>query len=935
MEAAAKKLDVLSQRILPPNPHYLSFSASWRHPSQPEDEAAADPRTATRRFEEWNQPRLQYPTFLSDTERGLLLTRSYHDMREEPTKPLPRDVTALLRGATGTGEKKKLSLSDYRNKKTVVAAQASTPNLAAAKQKESERAMPPTNASTGAPMGAATGTTAMPPTHGARPYQDPRRSDGPSRPRDSNVSSASARLKTIPEARTESRLPPKPASLPPRPPSPLGKRRMPDHDDERLQKRPRPDDRRPWDDRMQRDRDEASRRKDRGPPPPRDRDHRNYRDVPVHKDDRGNPSSSHPSGRPPLKGPANPGPRRPSPARPPRRPSLTGNNANSSRDTVVKSEATTTKSGAATTKSEAATAKSGAAITKSEAVTTKSEAATTKSEAVTTKSEAATAKSGAAITKSGAATTKSFVPPLLSPLHLSFESREKEKRIRAEEDDAKVKKEKERKRRDDSQHGSAPSKPKKLESTAPAAAKKPRPTVSIPPLLSPTLPPVIEAELKRRKKTTAEASEEPSRPGRDAVSTKKRPAATRDVEDDVKAVPTAGKKLGHCRRLLVVLQVPKHLRAAFAKIVGPKPEPKAESKSESKRTSHGQADRDLDRKPRAGSDEAAGSSMTRKRPNGAAEGADAPAAKRPRSSDQGTATARPKHGSPSTPSKKTTAMSRVSSSNSLTRTPTAAITTSTPSASAPAPASASTDRRPNGTDKAPLKGENPEAKILRDKEEKFMAIGKHLKHEADPILQEHRSDTLLGLRNTPRELKVKRGYVLSLESIIAFMLGFHARNTRLAMYNQAGDMHGWHTMFPLMECLLQEMQRMELPNQQPLHAMLLLFFGILLEELIKCPYQCEGLPPPGPSEMAVMAQQERRKVKTWGQVRQMYAGVRDARMRVDVKPWSTVDDVAEGALRVLKLWCREEGIEWVESRAVRENWPVVRAATGQGQNSRR
>lgn len=205
MEAAAKKLDVLSQRILPPNPHYLSFSASWRQPSQPEDEAAADPRTATRRFEEWHQPRLQYPTFLSDTERGLLLTRSYHDMREEPPKPLPRDVTALLRGATGTGEKKKLSLSDYRNKKTVVAAQASTPNLAAAKQKESERSMPPTNGPTGAPMGTATATTVMPPAHGARPYQDPRRSDGPSRPRDSNVSSASARLKPIPEARTESR----------------------------------------------------------------------------------------------------------------------------------------------------------------------------------------------------------------------------------------------------------------------------------------------------------------------------------------------------------------------------------------------------------------------------------------------------------------------------------------------------------------------------------------------------------------------------------------------------------------------------------------------------------------------------------------------------------------------------------------------------------
>jgi len=189
MEAAAKTVEVLSKRILPEKPHHLSFSPTWRHRSHPEDDETAESRVAKRRFEEWHNTRLQYLTFLSEADRGTLLTRSYYDMREEPSKPVPREVSALSKGIS-TGEKKKLSLSDYKNKKTGLVASASPPEAALARRKESERALPP-------PSSSATLTPATLHADGGKPYQEPRRLDGPSRTRDSDALSASVKTKPI------------------------------------------------------------------------------------------------------------------------------------------------------------------------------------------------------------------------------------------------------------------------------------------------------------------------------------------------------------------------------------------------------------------------------------------------------------------------------------------------------------------------------------------------------------------------------------------------------------------------------------------------------------------------------------------------------------------------------------------------------------------
>lgn len=100
MDGAAKRIKLVAQRILPHEPHHLSLSPDRRYP-----EADAW---------QWRNSPLQYTTFLSDVDRGALLTRPYYDMREEPEPKL----NAL--SAPRTEPKKalnKMSFKDYKRQK--------------------------------------------------------------------------------------------------------------------------------------------------------------------------------------------------------------------------------------------------------------------------------------------------------------------------------------------------------------------------------------------------------------------------------------------------------------------------------------------------------------------------------------------------------------------------------------------------------------------------------------------------------------------------------------------------------------------------------------------------------------------------------------------------------------------------------------------------
>ncbi|KAM0277911.1 hypothetical protein ACHAQH_005454 [Verticillium albo-atrum] len=103
MDAAAKKVQVLAHSALPDRPYHLARTIDKRYRVPPEN--------LRLREEEEVRP-LQYMTLLSDVDRGLLLTRPYYDMREEPSNPhaAKEAVAKVDRKVT------KLSLSDYKNK---------------------------------------------------------------------------------------------------------------------------------------------------------------------------------------------------------------------------------------------------------------------------------------------------------------------------------------------------------------------------------------------------------------------------------------------------------------------------------------------------------------------------------------------------------------------------------------------------------------------------------------------------------------------------------------------------------------------------------------------------------------------------------------------------------------------------------------------------
>jgi hypothetical protein len=99
MDGAAKNAHKEAKRILPDHPHHLSLSFDRRFPKP-------DAWWFTGR----SGP-LQYMTYISAAQRGILTTRAAFEISDELPPPMPTKVLAKGEG------KKKLSLLDYQNRK--------------------------------------------------------------------------------------------------------------------------------------------------------------------------------------------------------------------------------------------------------------------------------------------------------------------------------------------------------------------------------------------------------------------------------------------------------------------------------------------------------------------------------------------------------------------------------------------------------------------------------------------------------------------------------------------------------------------------------------------------------------------------------------------------------------------------------------------------
>ncbi|KAJ4254903.1 hypothetical protein NW762_009701 [Fusarium torreyae] len=758
MEAATKTVQQLTQRILPEKPHHLSYSPDWRYHIPANESRQKHP-------EEWDNTRLQYSTLVSEADRGVLLTRSYYDMRVEPPKPVPRDVGILAKG----GEKKKLSLSDYKNKKTSgVTSDTSTPEPPSAKKRELERAS-------------------------AEPRSVPEiRKPDSQRQRDPHPDTKPQKPRELPVV--DMRLPPKPPSLPPRPVSPDSRKRSANVDDDhRSQKRHRSDMPRAGDDRPRPARDEPPRRKDRDSLAPSD--------IPPR--DKPTSSSSLSNGRSVLKGANASSARNPSPAGRARGDSVNGvrpGASGSTRGTPAK----------------------------------------------------------------GDNASRSSVPPLLSPLHLSWDSQNS-----ADKADK-------RRAREDAVDTTRPSKPKKLEPPPPkprndtARDKSP---LRLPALLSPTLPSALEAELSRRKvssKTTESKAhddrdkDEPSEKrgeDRHKSTTARKAPVEQEEEEEEDSSPRERK------RLIVTLRISKRMRLSFKRILALPP--KRRERSESTEAPAPQA---------------------KKRPATTENTGDTIAVKRPRMPSVSSLPP-----PPSTPSKKgTTAMSRVSSSNSQAHTPgDTVMVTPVPPGSSDRPAT-------NGTDAT--RGDKADHRAVFEKHVRFSTLGRRLKHEGDVANQ--RCNKLASSGDTRGSDSSRRHYyALAVESTVAFMTSFHLLNVSRNLQHKSSDPTGWSSLIKMVDYLQKETRR-DMRRYQPIYALVLILQAITVDEFIKSFSNYEHI-----SKEELFLHQAIR-YRNWPLVREAYDGIDSSHLRADITPWSTVEEVCQASMRVIRRWCADENVNW-------------------------
>ncbi|KAI6781114.1 uncharacterized protein J7T54_003282 [Emericellopsis cladophorae] len=443
---------------------------------------------------------------------------------------------------------------------------------------------------------------------------------------------------------------------------------------------------------------------------------------------------------------------------------------------------------------------------------------------------------GAGTLSSRGETKPKVVPPLLSPLRVGMEQEQSKP---------------EKRRRDDGPDPRTELPPKPEPRPATKRLKSPP---RIPSLLSPTLPAVVEEALERRQQGSKSKA--------DVISTETK-AKDRDGASQSKApAETCTDKSGRTRRSLVVrLKVPSKLRDRFAKVM------------QSSVARKGVA------KPVRTSEKYPASNLNPEPPS--------PAAKRPRTSDMVF-----KPPEPSTPSKKSTTMSRVSSSNSLAPTPADFVATP----SLPDSAERSSDVNKSKT------------QALKAKEVEYQKIGRTIKHKADPMLRPGNDSSTVNGSVSKQERMHKRAFALMLESICAFMLSFQVQDQLAALNHKPCDGTGWQSCLPLIEVIQHHIRRgSSRRSLGPVYAISLLLQAVATEKLTES-YTTRD---EKSVDMARLFQHTRSQFKIRANYRDVVSSIKNPLLRLrESHMWPQVDDAVEATLQVLRAWCAEENVDW-------------------------
>jgi hypothetical protein len=236
------------------------------------------------------------------------------------------------------------------------------------------------------------------------------------------------------------------------------------------------------------------------------------------------------------------------------------------------------------------------------------------------------------------------------------------------------------------------------------------------------------------------------------------------------------------------------------------------------------------------------------------------------------------------------AMRRVDSNDGLARTP-QTTSTSTP-ASAEKP-------RPNGVETRP----NPELDKQRADEAKFYPMGTTLKRKMDSIISPKNRDPKDVIPDSERKV----GLCIGVESLMAYMLAFHARDRIAQLRGSLSDPGCWEGLLKV-QAFLEHATR----HYVELHA-LVEQMGAVTREMLNRAYM-EHLAAAKEKVLERVGRDTRDNSRArdiaWAGVRRNEKVFERLGVEGGLGPWSSVQDVVTMAGSVLGAYSAREKVEW-------------------------
>ncbi|KAH8907225.1 hypothetical protein BR93DRAFT_686817 [Coniochaeta sp. PMI_546] len=420
--------------------------------------------------------------------------------------------------------------------------------------------------------------------------------------------------------------------------------------------------------------------------------------------------------------------------------------------------------------------------------------------------------------------TKPPIPDLLSPIHLGLDD-DHDSSGRKVQEKSKVK----------VQASSNTSKRTKLQ---------------MPPLLSPTLPPIVEDDLKRN-------------PGPKTIPISQLASVAKKTKPAIE--PKARPEESSVRSKIVVLKYKKALKARVQAILSLPSKSRREALRKERSAS-------IERTPPA-----------KKRPLPAAEPASEIPSKRSRPAADALP---PKPAAPTTPLKNSApSMIRVLSNTSQANTP-----------------GDSTHLTPGAAERPPTSSENLDPAILlrsaaqRDRHARHTKLGSKLKHTKDAIVRNRPPTSISDSEN-------KRAAALHFEMVLSYMIAFKAYNLSRALERKPLDVGLWETLLPHFQEL-----RMRTHRSRPLLALAVQIHALCLEEY------CHGFTSLDEKLAGAVfgrwVRYAKKRREVWEEARALTDKVDEGKMRVNLGPWTSVDDAVTAALLVIRRWAGSEGVDW-------------------------